>query len=154
MSEQIKADFARAQKLIKTEQYTQAITILKPHAAHPRIAALLADLESKRKPSGGILKTALWIVLVVVVGIVAGGTGYVAGDRNGRGEYEIPSSMESLFVEICVTNLDLSATDCAKAIRASWLLHRETTSACYTLTQDVADLTAGQFLQCILDAAE
>jgi hypothetical protein len=154
MSEQIKADFARAQKLIKAEQYAQAIAILKPHAAHPRIAALLADLESKQKPAGGNLKTVLWIVLVVVVGIIAGGGGYALGESRTSAEYELPPSMEAVFVRICTANSDLSFEDCSRGIRAKWLLHRGPTQECYSQINDVPDLTDSQFLDCILDTGE
>jgi hypothetical protein len=154
MSEQIKADFARAQKFIKAEQYAQAITILKPHAAHPRIAALLADLETKRKPPGRILKTVLWIVLVVVVGIIAGGGGYALGESRTSAEYEVPSSFELTFVEICTSNSDLLVTECLDVIQHNWLWYRGETLDCYSLIEDVPDLTDGQFLQCIVDAGE
>lgn len=151
MAEQLKADFERAQKFIKAEQYAQAITILKPHAAHPRIAALLTDLEAKRKPSGGILKTVLWIVLVVVVGIVAGIGGYALGESRTSAEYELPPSMEAVFVRVCTANTDLSFTDCSRGVRAKWYLHRGHTQECYN---QIDDLTDKQFLDCVVGAGE
>lgn len=154
MSEQIKADFARAQKFIKAEQYAQAITILKPHAAHPRIAALLADLEVKRKPSGGILKTVLWIVLVAVVATVTGVIAYTVGVQQTREEYEIPDTFEDTFVDSCTANTDLLISECAELIRHDWLYYQAGVIECYGLIQDVSDLTDVQFLQCIGDVGE
>jgi hypothetical protein len=156
MSEQIKADFARAQKFIKAEQYAQALIILKPHKDHPRIAALIADLEAKHKPaSKEIIGTVLWLVLVIVVGVIAGGVGYVLGSREPAvlttelTEYELPPSMESAFVAICTANTDLSDTDCSGAIQSSWLLYRSKTQDCYNLLVDNPALTDRQFLGCI-----
>lgn len=154
MSEQIKADFARAQKFIKAGQHTEAITVLKPHAAHPRIAALLADLEARRKPVGSVLKTVLWIVLVVVVGIVAGAGGYAIGEQNTQAEYEIPIDLELLFVEVCAINTDLTGGDCSQAVRSSWLYYRSETIDCFSLYQDTPSTTDGEFLNCIADVRD
>lgn len=148
MSEQIKADFSRAQKFIKAEQYTQAITILKPHVAHPRIAALIADLEIKRKPSGNILKTVLWIVLVVVVGIIAGGGGYALGESQTKAEYEIPIDLEVVFIKACAANTDLSGSECSSVVRTAWRYYRSDSIDCFGLIE-VPGATEDELLRCI-----
>lgn len=149
MSEQLKTDFARAQKFIKAEQYAQAITILQPHKEHPRIAALIDDLEAKRKPKGGIWITAIWVTVVIIVAVIAGAAGYALGESRTSSQYEMPSAMELTFVELCVVNTDVSATDCMELIQHDWIYYRADTVACYGLIQDVADLTNEQFLECI-----
>lgn len=155
MSEQIKADFTKAQKHIKAGQYSQAIAILKPHKDHPRIAALLADLESKHKTSPSRwLGIALRGLLIVAISIVAGGVGYAIGDRNARSEYEIPSSLEAIFVEVCTANTNLLSSECSAAIRAGWKLHQETTFECFQLIENDPNLTDGQFLDCFAEAAQ
>lgn len=155
MSEQIKTDFARAQKFIKAGQYAQAITILQPHKEHPRIAALIADLEAKRKPKvGGIGMIAIWVTVVIIVAVIAGAAGYGVGVRQTRMEYEIPQTFEDTFVDSCTANTDVSAFDCAEYIRTKWLYYQSDVLDCYNLIQDVADLTEGQFLGCIADVGE
>lgn len=154
MSEQLKADFARAQKFIRAEQYSQAITILQPHKEHPRIAALIADLEAKRKLKGGILRTVIWILVVIIVAVIAGIVGYGVGVRQTKAGYELPKSMEDAFVDVCTANADLTIVECANLIRNQWLYYQAEVIDCYGLIQDVADLTEGQFLQCIADVGE
>lgn len=153
MSEQIKADFARAQKFIKAEQYAQAITILQPHKEHPRIAALIADLEAKRKPKDGIWITAIWVTVVIIVAVIAGAVGYTIGENRGGSEYELPTEFNSLFVDICTANADLTANECSAAIRGSWKLYQKKTLDCFSLYLDT-DMTDGEFLQCIAHADE
>ena len=155
MSEQIKTDFARSQKFIKAGQYAQAIAILKPHKEHPRIAALIADLEAKHKSPGiGIVGIVLWILLVIVVGVIAGAAGYVIGGQQIKAEYEISDTFEDTFVDSCSANTDVSIAECTDLIRYQWRYYQADVIDCYGLINDVADLTEAQFLQCIANVGE
>lgn len=154
MSEQLKADFARAQKFVKAGQYAQAITILKPHKDHPRIAALITDLETRRKPStNGIVTTILWLIAIVAVAIITGLVSYTFGVRQTKEEYEIPSSFLDTFVDVCTANTDISVSDCAELIRSHWRYYQSEVLDCYGLIDD-ASATVDQFLQCIAHVSD
>lgn len=154
MSEQIKTDFARAQKFIKAEQYSQAITILQPHKDHPRIAALIADLEAKRKPKGERWMTIIWITIVVIVAAIAVAVGYSVGVRQIREEYEIPQSFEDTFVASCTANTDVTSTGCAELIRSDWRYYQAAVIECYGLIREDGSMNEGEFLGCIVDVRE
>lgn len=151
MSEQIKADFAKAQQLIKAQKYDQAISTLKPHKGHPRIAALIADLEAKRKPPrSGVLGTALWILLVIIVGAITGVAGYALGESRTEAKYDIPVDLEAVFIKACLSNTDIPGDECSSVIEAAWKYYRSDTIDCFGLIE-VPDATEDELLRCIGD---